>query len=260
MKKDDESLIYSMGIRLMSDISAGGATQIRADSPSEEAREEQDLYDGIEYKVRAFVGPMVRQGQTMACVDEVYAFTDQLIEQLNSGQLPPIQVACQAGCSWCCHLYVEVTPLEVLRIVSFLRETFDAAELNAVISKVISMDEQKKAAAVSDSDTRIPCAFLVDGLCSVYSVRPLKCRGGNSTDAETCEAYFNSGEDGLLTISAPQLLGADSVQNGLARGSSAGGDRSERLELSDALRVALEHPDVMEDCIEGVQVFSEVRS
>ena len=68
----------------MSDISAGSAsTQIRADSPSEEVREEQDLYDSIEYKVRAFVGPMVRQGQSIACVDEVYAFTDQLIEQLN---------------------------------------------------------------------------------------------------------------------------------------------------------------------------------
>ena len=127
-----------------------------------------------------------------------------------------------------------------------------------MISKLISTDEHKKAGAVRGSGSRIPCALLVDGLCSIYSVRPLKCRGGNSTKADTCEAYFNSGEDGLLTISAPQLLCADSVQNGLAGASSGDGDKNARLELAAALRVALENQDAMADWIDGDPVSSQV--
>jgi hypothetical protein len=182
-------------------------------------------------------------------VDEIHAFTDQMIEHLNASQVPPINVACKAGCSWCCHLDVEVTPLEVLRIVAFLRESLDADTLPGVIDRVRTTHEQKMDRENSGDVPKIPCALLVEGLCSVYAVRPLKCRGGNSTDAEICKTYFETGENGLLTISAPQLLAADSIQNGLARGSSPSGDRLDRLELVSALAEAFENPENPENMV-----------
>ena len=237
----------------MSDTTAiRAAAQIQDDPVSvagERVDREQDLYDGIEYQVRSYVSRALMEEGAVDCVDQIHAYADQMIEHLNATQVPPIKVACKAGCSWCCHLDVEVTLPEVSRIVAFLRQSLDADSLERVIANVRETHRQKMAREVSGDVPKTPCALLVEGLCSVYAVRPLKCRGGNSTDAETCKMYFETGENGLLAISAPQLLAADSIQNGLARGSSPSVDRSDRLELVAALAEAFESPENSENMV-----------
>ena len=211
---------------------------------------EQAFYDDIEYKVRVHVRMAFGQGHNRACMDDVYASIDQLIEQLNADQNPPLDVACQAGCSWCCHLKVEVTQFEVFRIAAFLIETLSEKELEDITKKVISTDFLRRSEEVSEAEHSVPCALLSDGQCTIYPVRPLKCRGGNSTDADTCKAYFETGEDGLLSISAPQLLSANSVQDGLAAGTSDVCDKRERSELMAMLGEVLMNPDTIQEWVD----------
>ena len=211
---------------------------------------EQAFYDDIEYKVRVYVRMALGQGHNRACMDDVYASIDQLIEQLNADQNPPLDVACQAGCSWCCHLKVEVTQFEVFRIAAFLIETLSEKELEDITKKVISTDFLRRSEEVSEAEHSVPCALLSDGQCTIYPARPLKCRGGNSTDADTCKAYFETGEDGLLSISAPQLLSANSVQDGLAAGTSDVCDKRERSELMAMLGEVLMNPDTIQEWVD----------
>jgi hypothetical protein len=67
----------------------------------------------------------------------------------------------------------------------------------------------------------VPCALLVDGRCSVYSVRPLLCRGYLSTDREGCRAGFEGRTHSEIIASALNI--ASVLQNDL-------GDPRGRLE------------------------------
>ena len=107
------------------------------------------------------------------------------------------------------------------------------------------------------ADLKMPCPLLVERRCSVYSVRPLKCRGGNSVDSDTCQNYWEQGESGPLPVYLPQITAADRVQAGIAEGL----DRpdGDRLELVAALRIALDDPHAGCRWIAGEPVFEEAR-
>ena len=100
--------------------------------------------------------------------------------------------ACQAGCAYCCHGPVHLTPLETLHIVLHLA------------SPAVSVDERthwgerigQQAARIDGLTVQgqigrtIACPFLLDDCCGIYAVRPLLCRGRNAFDAAPCRAGF----------------------------------------------------------------------
>ena len=96
--------------------------------------------------------------------------------------------ACKKGCAACCHLLVRVKPAEVEAIVRFVESTFDAHEQRALLDGA-----RRVAARVTGMEAgayrraRVRCAFLDEqDLCSVYAVRPVKCRVHASRDAMAC--------------------------------------------------------------------------
>jgi Fe-S-cluster containining protein len=100
--------------------------------------------------------------------------------------------ACKAGCAYCCHYKVEVMAHEMLLIKDYLLKNWQAlqiknllteAEENAQIIRSLTQEEHLT--------TNIKCPFLVDNQCSVYSVRPFKCRNFHATNANACEQSFN---------------------------------------------------------------------
>lgn len=97
-------------------------------------------------------------------------------------------VACQSGCAHCCYQSVGVTPPEALRIYSYLKASLSKPELDDLRELLL---ERRGATRDLRSDERFspdhPCPFLQDAACSIYSVRPLSCRGANSLDALDCE-------------------------------------------------------------------------
>ena len=104
-----------------------------------------------------------------------------------------IDFACQAGCATCCTRSVFLTTAEGELIIEFLRETSKglpdlpkdqvilrpALTTNGWASLCMAGKEVEPEAEVPWSLE--PCFFLLNGLCTIYPVRPFACRSFGST-------------------------------------------------------------------------------
>jgi Fe-S-cluster containining protein len=172
---------------------------------------------------------------------------------------PPL--ACRAGCAWCCHKLVGTVAPEVLRIANFVRETFSAEDVATLTDRAAGLDEQRRSLTHDPwAAERLPCALLLeDGRCSVYPVRPLTCRGYNSTDVRRCEESATSRAHVTVPKDQVQLRLGTFVLDGLCAGVAEAGLAGDRLELTAALRVALTVPDTAERWLRGEPVFASAR-
>jgi Fe-S-cluster containining protein len=106
---------------------------------------------------------------------------------------------CRAGCTWCCHFSVDVRAVEVFAILDFVAGNFSSEALARLESQV-----RTNAAFLAglDEEQRMTrnqrCAFLQEGRCSIYSVRPQTCRNYHATDVTGCKLSFD--EPGNLDI------------------------------------------------------------
>jgi Fe-S-cluster containining protein len=173
---------------------------------------------------------------------------------------PRAAAACKEGCAWCCYKEVGTTVPEVLRMVTHLQQSLAPHELQALRERVARLHEQRKTAQTrSRSDTNIPCALLVDNRCSVYPVRPLTCRGFNSSDARRCELSLDPRIRADVPAYAPQQRLATLVLDGMRSGLAESGLSVALLELTAALHLALTDSDALDQWREGQPAFDAVR-
>ena len=111
--------------------------------------------------------------------------------------------------------------------------------------------------------------FLADnGACSIYEVRPLRCRGVYSRDAAQCQwvmenpdaVYGNPARHatpGPYPVEPAKIM--DTALTGLARACQEKGLDWEALELTAALRLILGHPEVSERYLGGEAVLAPAR-
>lgn len=118
--------------------------------------------------------------------------------------------ACRVGCWYCCYLKVGVRPEEAFAIVDFIRETFtpersrELREAVAANAKVMrrSTDAEQLAATLK-------CPFLVDGACSIYEVRPARCRTYHAVNVKGCQDTFEQPLNmDILTSFVPEIFTA----------------------------------------------------
>jgi hypothetical protein len=163
--------------------------------------------------------------------------------------------ACKPGCIFCCHLYVEVTSLEVVAVWNKLREGGYEAQrerVTANASRVMGLRPDKRREA------KVPCAMLVDGACSIYETRPFACRGLYSTSAQACEEALNTPAGAPLPpIRSPALPRVLSAVLGVGINAALGdsGIQNETLELTTALDTLERNPDLPIRWLAGERVF-----
>lgn len=124
--------------------------------------------------------------------DALLALQRGLLQELGDDQQEILRRAdyrlpCQAGCDLCCHLRVEPYAHELMLLLAALHAMPDA-ELRQAIEQRLR-DNARRIAAIGTEQhhlTNIPCAFLVDGRCSVHDRRPLACARYHSTDLAAC--------------------------------------------------------------------------
>jgi Fe-S-cluster containining protein len=172
---------------------------------------------------------------------------------------PPPQLACQEGCDWCCYLTVGTAAPEVLRIIEYLRQTLPPEEFQATKERIISADELKKSRKADRvTEPPLPCPLLVNHRCSVYPVRPLTCRGCNSRDPEPCERFLHSRKV-VIPMYAPQHRLSAFVLDGLRAGLAEARLNGDLLELTAALRIALDIPQASDRWLAGEPLFTPAR-
>jgi Fe-S-cluster containining protein len=188
------------------------------------------------------------------------AVADDAIRAAAIADPPRTAPACAEGCAWCCHKVVGTTVPEVLRIVTHLQQTLSPEELQAVRQRVTRLHEHRKALPVNArSQAGIPCSLLVDNRCSAYSVRPLTCRGFNSSDARQCELSLDPRNRAVVPAYAPQQRLATLVLDGVRAGLVESGLSGILLELTAALHIALTVPDALDQWRAGKPVFDAAR-
>jgi hypothetical protein len=178
-----------------------------------------------------------------ACVALVRRTADLLGSALEYFRAHQAGIACQAGCSFCCHLRVMVYPHEAIALFRHLGSALPGPQAQLVRERLRSNAARLRQAPAGPA-ARLACAFLVDGQCSVYEVRPGACAGHHSLGRGACESDHRSPPGMSESIPVSQALAH--VAAGLGAGLDAGlreaGLSHSRVELQTAVAALLEEP------------------
>jgi Fe-S-cluster containining protein len=218
-------------------------------------RERLDTFLASRDAGRALTYDALRSGITLKAVADgvrrVAEYADEALAIVKEEYRPPLH--CKAGCSYCCcKPNVLASVPEVVNIVAFVKEMFSTDARRDLEARTRQYWTQMEGRPVEDPTSEsVPCPLLVDGRCSVYEVRPLICRGYNSTDVESCRRAH---DDATVLVPTFALLKdvATGATIGAAQQLKAAGVNDAMVDLGTALRTVLEADDhFLERVVDG---------
>lgn len=174
------------------------------------------LGDDHELDVRARIGPT----RLMEVLPLARAISEGVIgiavEKVHAGGE---SISCKKGCTWCCHHLVPVSPAEAVRLAEVVeampkerrravKKRFEKAvrrmeEVGLLDARAgrgrAALQSTKTGAAEAWEDASrryfeagIPCPFLENEACSIYSERPMICREYHVTTPASLCATLNT--------------------------------------------------------------------
>jgi Fe-S-cluster containining protein len=156
-----------------------------------------------------------------------------------------VDVACERGCSYCCHLRVEIRPHEAFVLARHIQSRFSAERQMQVVARLAAtLQRIAPMSAAQHIRAGIACALLEDGACSAYEGRPATCRKYYSVSVATCRNAFADTAaplTGELEDERVRLAG-NAVALGYAKGLEDAGYDTTLYELHFALYKALTDP------------------
>lgn len=198
------------------------------------------------------VDAAAERGQTVRMYGRLAAFQDEFIARTK------MQVACERGCNYCCHLRVEIRPHEAFVLAQHIQAKFSPEQRARALER-IAENLQQITQLTKEQHVRagIACALLVDGVCSVYEGRPATCRKYYSLSVETCRNAFSDTAAPLTgPIEDEQVrLAGNAVALGYAKGLEDAGYDAGLYELHDALQRALTNPKAERRYRDGKRPF-----
>lgn len=165
---------------------------------------------------------------------------------------------CHKGCSTCCTLRVTATAPEVFMLARFIRAvtpglTKHGVDLRAQIAQ--ANDLTRGLGELDRVASRQRCPFVAQGVCVVYQVRPLACRGLASYDRKAC-AQAASGRRDEIPYSEPHMRLRSLVQNALQSAVRDVGLAWGTYELNQALLMALDDDTLEARWLAGEDVLN----
>lgn len=157
-------------------------------------------------------------------------------------------IACKAGCSWCCHLRVELLPYEAIALFRYIRTAMPESVANYVSERIFAKAEQIRPMTVKEHEcSKVQCAFLLEGRCSVYPVRPMACAAHHSADVTVCEKDFHCPTGvGELIPQVASLVRSKAAMMGAANQAMANRNlKRQCIELHTALAALLRDPSLI---------------
>jgi len=140
------------------------------------------VQDFASQAVRSTLGQSTDVDACVALVGQIAQLLDQAANHLQGGGA---RLACRTGCNFCCHLRVSVLPHEAIALFRYLQSRMPAAAAAAEQVRVRVRHNVRTAPTAPRA-----CAFLVDGECAAYEVRPSACAAYHSMSRERCEQSF----------------------------------------------------------------------
>lgn len=168
------------------------------------------------------------------------------------------KVDCSKGCAACCRLRVVATAPEVLLIARFIRATSGRLQAQGVdlAARVAEADADTRGLdEVGRARRKRRCPFIAKGVCTIYPVRTMACRGHASYDRKACAGAM-AGQDAVIPISEPHLMVRSIVQNAMQSALRDHGVAWGLYELNHALHIALADDGSERAWLAGEDVFA----
>jgi Fe-S-cluster containining protein len=147
---------------------------------------------------------------------------------------------------------------EFLRLLRHVRSTFSENDRDALRARTERYASQLRGRSFDEAvDEVVPCPLLVDGRCAAYDVRPLVCRGYNSTNVAACQA---ASTDASATVPIFAVLKdvTDGTTVGVAQALEEEGLNAALVDLGTALHIALHASgcDDLTDVLSGASALA----
>jgi len=209
---------------------------------------------------RALLAARAGAAGVLDAADHALAAAEGLARALVVLQ-PGEAIACREGCLHCCYLKVSATPPEIFALADYLRRSWPPDALVALRARTAALAADPRLLSADEkARARLPCPLLTAaGTCGAYEARPLACRGWTSTDAAACERGLDDDSEPPLTNEKLSRETA-ALGIGLLDALADTGLRSEVVELTSALHIALSEPHAFERWLRGEAVFSAATS
>ena len=192
---------------------------------------------------------------TTALTKSYERYDNLIAKTINSSSIKP---ACKAGCAFCCHYKVEVRAHEMLSIKDYFSKTLSTekiasvlaeAETNAALIRTLTPEQHLV--------TNIKCPMLQDNQCSIYPVRPFRCRNFHSTDATACEQSHQDPSN--MEISTGMIeevaMFADAHTQGFEAAAAQTGKDARIYDFTTALLEAFADDNVLKRYQRGKKTF-----
>lgn len=165
-------------------------------------------------------------------------------------------VACYKGCATCCTLRVTATAPEVLLIARFIR-WFEGQNRELNLGKRVAKADSSTRSLDEAGRVKLrrPCPFIQRGVCTIYAVRPLACRGHACYDRRAC-INAASGRVKQIPISKPHRLFRGLIQNAMQSALRDAGYVWGLYELNQAVTMALQDADAERRWLAGEAGFA----
>jgi Fe-S-cluster containining protein len=186
-------------------------------------------------------------------------WSDRLLEAFEAANPLPRPVACQPGCTFCCHNQVEATPAEVFIIAQVIRHFFAPQKQELIKERTLrsaALKVGKSKEELAAARETLPCPLLEDDKCAVYPWRPLTCRAMHALSREHCRASLAAGDLSGEEYYLHRYVFPLSLSAGLLEGFGAAGCQAKVLDLTTALAQVLLEPGLAERWLAGEEVFS----
>ena len=169
-----------------------------------------------------------------------------------------VKPACRRGCSYCCHLRIEIRPHDAFVLAHHIQTKFSPEQRACTLARIEkTLERLDPLTPEQHIRAGIPCALLEGGVCSAYDARPATCRKYYSVSAETCRNAFRD-TDAPLTgdIEDEQVrLAGNAVALGYVKGLEDAGYDAALYELHGALHTALTDPKSEKRYRKGKRAF-----
>jgi hypothetical protein len=199
----------------------------------------------------------LRQGThaSLKYLDELLQLLPEAMELPGEGYR---QMACTAGCNYCCSHSVTTWAPSVIALAHYLKKKLDPEAMAMLLERMrVHIEVGLSMTPLEQAFRRRMCPLNVDGRCIGYEYRPFPCRGYHSFDVKTCKANMETeAADGYVPHDPRRTARETLMTEATSAVTVALGLNDNELELVPALWVALTEENVAERYLVGEDVFA----